>query len=274
MKIDSQLVKELRDKTGAGILACKKALERSEGDIQAAVDILRSEGAEKAAKREKKEAREGLIRLRVSEDARKAAILELNCETDFVTRTDDFSVLADRLIETLFTDGPDVLAGEEIQDELTAAAAKIGEKITIGRSLLWNKDGYIGGYLHHNARVVSLVELTEKLPETGRIIAMQVAASNPLYVGETDIPADEEEREMAIFREQIKDKPEAIQEKILGGKWRKHLTGICLLNQPFLHDDKIKVSDYLKKQETPSGEPVTLKEFVRWKLGEGGGEKL
>jgi len=271
MKIQSQMVKELRDKTGAGILACKKALQKTDGDIEAAIDILRAEGAAKAAKRESKEAREGLIRLRISDDAKKAALLELNCETDFVTRTDDFSALADKLIDILFTDGPDALAKEEIQGELTAAAARIGEKITIDRALLWNKNGYIGGYLHHNARLASLVELTEKLPEIGRVLAMQVAASNPTYLGETDIPAEEKEREMAIFREQIKDKPEAIQEKILGGKWRKHLTGLCLLDQPFLHDDKIKVSDYLKKQETPSGEPIAVKEFVRWRLG--GGEK-
>lgn len=268
MKIEPQLVKELREKTGAGILACKKALQKSEGDIEGAIDILRAEGAAKVAKRESKDAREGLIRLRISDDARTAAILELNCETDFVTRTDDFSALADKLLETLFADGSDALAGEKIQRALTDAAAKIGEKITIGRSLIWNKNGYIGGYLHHNGRVVALVELTENLPEPARVIAMQVAASNPPYLVETDIPAEEKEREIAIFRQQIKDKPEAFQEKIIDGKWRKRLTGLCLLNLPFLHDDKISVADYLKKQETPAGEPVEIKEFVRWKLGE------
>ena len=269
MNIDSQLVKELRDKTGAGILACKKALQKSDGDIEAAIDILRAEGAAKVAKRESKEAREGLIRLRISDDAKKAALLELNCETDFVTRTDDFSALADKLLEVLFADGPDGLIGEDIQGELTSAAAKIGEKITIGRALLWKKDDYIGGYLHHNGRLAGLVELTEELPETARVIAMQVAASNPTYLTETDIPAEEKEREMAIFRQQVKDKPEAIQDKILGGKWKKRLTGLCLLNLPFLHDDKISVADYLAKQETPSEEPVEVKEIVRWALGEG-----
>ncbi|MEA1929063.1 MAG: translation elongation factor Ts [Candidatus Auribacterota bacterium] len=267
MKIDSKLVKELRDRTGAGILACKKALEKADGDIEGAIDILRAEGIAKAAKRENKEAREGVIRLKINSEGKKGALLELNCETDFVTRTDDFNGLADEMMEILFSDGPDGLSREDVREKITAAAAKIGEKITIGRSLLWEKDEYIGGYLHHNGRVAALVELSENLPKPGREIAMQVAASNPPYLSVTDIPSDEEEREMAIFREQIKDKPEAIQDKILTGKWRKRLTELCLLNFPFLLEDKISVEDYLNKQDSPSGEPVKIKNFVRWELG-------
>ncbi|MEA3506997.1 MAG: translation elongation factor Ts, partial [Elusimicrobiota bacterium] len=124
MKIQSQLVKELRDKTGAGILACKKALEKSGGDIEGAIDNLRAEGIAKAAKREHKEAREGVIRLRIDSEGKKGALLELNCETDFVTRTDDFNGLADEMMEVLFSDGPDSLSREDIQGKITAAAAR------------------------------------------------------------------------------------------------------------------------------------------------------
>ena len=112
------------------------------------------------------------------------------------------------------------------------------------------------------------MELTEELPDLAREIAMQVAASDPPYLSEDDIPAEEKERELNIFRQQIKDKPEAIQEKILNGKWRKRLTELCLLNLPFLHDDKISVAEYLKKQDTPPHQPVEIRGFIRWRLGE------
>lgn len=268
MKIQSQQVKELRDKTGAGILACKKALEESGGDIEGAIDILRAEGVTKAAKRESREAREGLIRLKISPDGKKAALVELNCETDFVSRTNDFAALADALLEIVFQEGSDGLARDETVERITDLAATIGEKISLGRSLLWERDGFIGSYLHHNGRVAALVEISEEFPEVVREIAMQVAASNPTYLQEAEVPAEEKEREWRIFREQIKDKPEAIQEKIMDGKWRKRLSELCLINFPFLHDDKITVAEYLKKQAAPSGQPVEIRGFVRWRLGE------
>jgi len=268
MKIPTSQVKELRDKTGAGILACKKALQKTDGNLEEAIDILRAEGMAKAAKREGREAGEGIIRMKVSPDGKKAALLELKCETDFVARTDDFSALADELIELLFEKGEQILKDEEIRQKITAAAAKTGEKLDTGRALLWEKEDFIGGYLHHNNQLAVLVELSASLADLAREMAMQIAAANPPYLSESDIPAEEKEREMEIFRQQIADKPEAIKEKILAGKWRKRLTELALLNLPFIHDDKISVEDYLKKQEGPDGNPVTIKEFIRWRLGE------
>ena len=268
MKIQSQQVKELREKTGAGILACKKALQKSEGDIEGAIDILRADGVAKAAKRESKEAREGVIRLKIDTAGKKAALLELNCETDFVARTDDFLKLADELLEAAFMGGRESLEPEETSARVTSVAVQIGEKITPSRGLTRESDGFIGGYLHHNYRVAALVELSIESPTVAREIAMQVAASNPPYLSEADISAEEKEREFEIFRQQVKDKPEAIREKIIIGKWRKRLTELCLLNLPFLHDDKISVGEYLKKQADPSGEPIEIKDFVRWQLGE------
>ncbi len=267
MKIDSQQVKELREQTGAGILACKKALQQAEGDMEQAIDILRAEGTAKAARREGKEAREGLIRLRIAPDGKKAALLELNCETDFVARTDDFVKLADDLVELLLEQGSDALESEEVAGRISDLAATIGEKITVGRSLHWEKEGFIGGYLHHNNRVAALVELSGEFPALAGEIAMQVAACNPAYLSEDDIPGEVKEREWEIFRQQVKDKPEAFQAKIVDGKWRKRLTELCLLDSPFLRDDKISVAGYVSKQAAPAGAPVELKGFVRWRLG-------
>ncbi len=268
MKIQTSQVKELRDKTGAGILACKKALQKTEGDLEAAIDILRAEGVAKAAKRAGREAGEGIIKMKVSPDGKKAALLELKCETDFVARTDDFSTLADEQIEILFEKGEEVLREKNIQAKITDAAARIGEKIDLGRSLVWQTEDFIGGYLHHNNQLAVLVELSAPLPKLAREMAMQIAAANPPYLSESDIPAAEKDREMEIFRRQIADKPDAIKDKILAGKWRKRLTELALLNLPFIHDDKISVADYLKKQEGPDGKPTTIKAFVRWRLGE------
>ncbi len=268
MKISPQQVKELRDRTAAGILACKKALQQAGGSIEKAIDILRAEGVAKAARRESREAREGVIRLRVSDNGRDAALLELNCETDFVARTEDFLKLADELVDRLLKDGEEALQGEEVQSRISELAATIGEKISLSRAVRLQKEGWIGSYLHHNAKVAALVEITENLPQIAEELAMQAAATNPPYLSEAEVPAEEKEREWEIFRQQVQDKPEAIQDKIITGKWRKRLTELCLVNSPFLRDDKISVTQYLDKQSAPSGKPLEIKDFIRWELGE------
>jgi len=268
MKISSQQVKELRDRTGAGILACKKALQETEGEIEPAIDILRAEGAAKAAKRESREAREGIIRLRIDDGGKRAALLELNCETDFVARTEDFVRLAEELSDLLLERGEEALRADEIQDRIADLAGNIGEKISLGRTVRWDKEGWIGGYLHHNGRAAALVELSENLPEPAGELAMQVVAANPPYLDEADVDGAEKERELEIFRQQVRDKPPAIQDKIIAGKWRKRLTELCLVDSPFLRDDKISVARYLERQQSPSGKPVEIRGFVRLKLGE------
>ncbi len=268
MKISSQQVKELRDRTGAGILACKKALQETGGEIEPAIDILRAEGVAKAAKRESREAKEGIIRLRIGQDGRTAALLELNCETDFVARTEDFVRLADELADLLLEGGAEALEDEAVQGKISDLAGTIGEKITLGRAVRWEKEGWIGGYLHHNGRAAALVELSENLPELAGELAMQVVAANPPYLCEEAVDPAEKDREWEIFRQQVQDKPPAIQEKIIAGKWRKRLTELCLVNSPFLRDDKISVAQYLERQESPSGKPIQLRDFVRFQLGE------
>ncbi len=268
MKIQSDQVKELRDRTGAGILACKQALQKSEGEMEKAVDILRAEGTAKVAKREGKEAREGLLRLKILPDANKAALLELNCETDFVARLPEFAALADALIDEVIENGSEVLESEAVKDRVSEVSVKSGEKIAARRALLWEKDDFIGGYLHHNNRLAVLVELTVSNQALAREVAMQIAAVNPPYLAESDIPAEIREREVEIFRQQVADKPEAIQEKIISGKWKKRLTELCLLDQPFIQNDKISVRKYLEQQGESGGSPIEIKAYARWRLGE------
>ena len=249
-------------------MACKKALQEAGGEVEKAIDILRAEGAARAAKRESREAKEGIIRLRIGAEGKTAALVELNCETDFVARTEDFVRLADDLADLLLERGEEALGDEEIGTRISDLAGTIGEKITLGRAVRWERKGFIGGYLHHNGRAAALVEISENLPEPAGELAMQVVASNPPYLSEEKVDPAEKEREWEIFRQQIQDKPPAIQEKILTGKWRKRLTELCLLNSPFLRDDKISVSQYLERQKSPSGQPVELRDFVRFQLGE------
>ncbi len=268
MKISPQQVKELRERTGAGVLACKKALQETGGEIEKAIDILRAEGVAKAAKRESREAREGIIRLRVAGGGKAAALLELNCETDFVARTGDFIRLAEELADLLLERGEESLREEEAQSRISGLAATIGEKITPGRAVRWEKDGWIGSYLHHNGRAAALVEITENLPDLAAELAMQVVAANPPYLNEAAVDPAEKDREWEIFRQQVQDKPEAVQEKIIAGKWRKRLTELCLVDSPFLRNDKITVAEFLRRQQSPSGTPVEIRDFVHFKLGE------
>jgi elongation factor Ts len=264
MKIDPAKIKELREKTGAGILSCKQALQKAEGDLERAIDTLRAEGLVKAAQREGKEAREGLISLRVGEDGKKAALLELNCETDFVARTPEFRELGDSLLKEVFRGGADRIREEDLVRRVQEVSGRTGEKLEAGRALVWEKEGFIGSYLHHNRKVAVLVELSLPDEEAGREIAMQVAAANPEYLDAAAISSEVQEKEKAIFLEQVRDKPENIREKIVEGKWRKRLTELCLLEQPYLKEPSLSVAKYLRQR----GDGLTVKSYVRWRLGE------
>lgn len=264
MKIDSTLIKELREKTGAGILSCKEALQKAEGDLSRAIDTLRAEGLVKAAKRSGKEAREGVIRLRVGDAKKKAALLELNCETDFVARTPDFQALADSLLEEVLSGGAERIREEDLLQRIQEVAGRLGEKLEVRRALVWEKEGFIGSYLHHNLKLAVLVELSLPDEEAAREIAMQVAAANPEYLDAGSIPPEDQAKEKAIFLRQVQDKPENIREKIVEGKWRKRLTELCLPDQTFLKDPSLSVGKYLRQR----GEGLTVKSYIRWRLGE------
>ena len=264
MKVESSAVKDLREKTGAGILACKQALAKSGGDFEKAIDLLRTEGLARAATREGRSAREGMLRLKISPDGKKAAMVEVNSETDFVARTADFQNLAEILVEEIFRRGEAAKDHPEIQEKVALVSGKTGEKVAFRRALSWTRDNYIGGYLHHNQKLAVLVELNHPDPEAAREIAMQVAVSNPDFLIEADISGEVAEREKAIFRAQAAEKPENIREKVVEGKWRSRMAELCLMGQPYIRDPKMSVKDYLKKKNPA----LMVKGFVRWRLGE------
>ncbi|HOO77436.1 MAG TPA: translation elongation factor Ts [bacterium] len=265
MIIDSGMVKELREKTGAGIMACKQALQQADGDEAKAVEILRKEGQAKIAKREGRQAREGLLRIGVSPDGKRAALIEFNCETDFVARTPEFSELADWVLGEVMGRGEAAAAGSEVLERIKDYSGKTGEKMELSRALLWEKEGFIGGYLHHNSKVAALVELSAPVPEAAAETAMQVVAYNPDYITERDVPAEVKEKELEIAGAQFADKPPEVRDKIVAGKWRKRLAELCLVDFPYMRDPEMSVGEYIRKEAGPNVEVLS---FVRWRLGE------
>ena len=291
MAITSQQVKELREMTGVGMMDCKKALVENDGDMDAAVDWLRSRGLAKAAKKAGRVAAEGLIG--IASRGSKAAVIELNSETDFVARNEEFQALVRTISEVaLTTDGSlDALkaaafpgTGRDVGGEVTEAIAKIGENMTLRRSDMLSVDaGVIGTYVHaavapNLGKIGILVGLKSTgdaaaLEALGRQLAMHVAAANPapLAVTPDELPADVIAHERAIFKEQAiqSGKPAEIAEKMVEGRMRKYYEEVCLLAQTYVIDGESKISDVLKAAEKDVGAPVEITAFRRFVLGEG-----
>jgi elongation factor Ts len=274
MSVD--LVKELRERTGAGIMDCKAALGSCGGDLEKAIDFLRKKGMAQAAKRAGREAKEGLVV--VSVNGKKAALVEANCETDFVARTEDFKGLAKLALEEVMSKGEQAIGDEKISQRVAELSGKIGEKILVRRAkILESAQGAIFSYLHSNQKLGILLEMVVSkddskkdpaLEELGKNLAMQVAAANPLCVTRAQVPAATLEREKAIFREEVKGKPENIVEKIVQGKLEKFYQNHCLLEQPFIKDDKVSVQQLIDQISKKLGDGVTIKQFIRFQLGE------
>jgi elongation factor Ts len=273
--ISAGLVKELRERTGAGMMDCKKALEETGGDMEAAIDLLRSRGTAKAAKRAGKEATEGAIGLHIDRSSGVGALVEVACETDFVARTDDFQALASELaehvaVEATATDGSaagDALLKQKFQggdrtveEKITEVSAKTGERIVVRRYARFDAgDGAVAGYVHLTGKIGVLVELAGSSDaDTARDVAMHIAATRPL----AETPAELVERERAVYLEQVRNegKPENIQAKIVEGKLKKFYKEQSLLEQPFVKDPDRTVKDLLGGG--------TVRRFVRYELGE------
>ncbi len=269
-------VKELRERTGAGIMDCKTALKECAGDIEKSIDFLRKKGMASAAKRAGREAKEGLVTVLV--EGKKAVIAETNCETDFVARTDDFKSLAVLVMQEVSLHGEVALSGEKVSQKVAELSGKLGEKILVRRAkLVPAGQGVFFHYVHSNQKLGVLVELqaskTESLKnplfeELGKNISMQVAASNPICRVRAEVPAVIIEREKAIFREEVKGKPDNIVEKIVLGKLDKFYQSQCLLEQPFIKDDKQSVQQLIAETGKKLGDTVELKQFIRFQLGE------
>ncbi len=269
-------VKTLRERTGAGVMDCKAALEASSGDLEKAIDFLRKKGVAQAAKRAGREAKEGLIVARVN--GKRAALVETNCETDFVARTDDFKSLAAMALEEVLNSGERAISSEKISHRLAELSGKIGEKIVVRRAkVVESASGAFFTYIHSNNKIGVIVELAvsnlklkdnASLQELGKNLAMQVAASNPICMARQDVPSDILEREKAIFKEEIKGKPENIAEKIIQGKLEKFFQTNCLIEQLFIKDDKLSVKQLVDQVAKSLSDTIQVKQFVRFQLGD------
>ena len=289
MAITAQMVKELREKTGVGMMDCKNALQENDGDLEAAIDWLRTKGLAKAAKKAGRVAAEGLIGIADGEG--RAAIVELNAETDFVARNEQFQALGSAIAAAaLATDGTlaSVAAtelpgtGKTVETVITDAISTIGENMTLRRSdVLSVETGIVASYIHSAVApglgkigiIVALESAGDKakLSALGRQVAMHIAAASPLAVDVGDLDAQTVERERAVFAEQAREsgKPENIIEKMVEGRLRKFYEESVLLKQTFVIDGENTVEAVLKSAEADIGAPVAVTGFIAYRLGEG-----
>jgi elongation factor Ts len=266
------MVKELRERTGAGMMECKKALVETGGDMDGAIEFLRKSGLAQADKKASRVAAEGKIALAVSDDAREAVMVEVNCETDFVAKDNSFMAFAEAVARNALAESPaDVDAlmqtkidGATVEEARQALVSKIGENIQVRRFVRSSSDGSLGAYIH-GGRIGVLVDLAGGDEELARDLAMHVAAMNPEFVSSDDVPADvmAREKDILIAQAEGSGKPPEIIEKMVEGRLRKHLAGITLLGQPFVKDSDLTVEKLLQQ----SGARVNG--FSRLAVGEG-----
>lgn len=273
-QITAALVKELRERTGAGMMDCKKALTAVEGDMDKAIDFLREKGLAAAAKKAGRIAAEGVVGCFVSADGKIGAIVEVNCETDFVAKTDGFKALVEKIAAHIVATKPaDVeallaseLDGQTVEALVTASVAKIGEKISVRRFALYEApEGVVAAYIHGGGKIGVIVELKGGNAELGKDVAMHVAAANPSYLERSQVPAAELEHEKEVLSEQAKNegKPEKIIEKMVMGRINKYYKEVCLVDQEFVKDPDQTVGKLVKA----AGAEVLA--FSRFQLGEG-----
>jgi elongation factor Ts len=284
--ITAQMVKELREMTGAGMMDCKSALNETNGDIEAAVDLLRKKGLSKAAKKAGRVAAEGLVGIWA--DGARAAVVEVNSETDFVARNEQFQGLVKMIAHVALKTGGDVEAilaapatsGGSVADAIASSVATIGENMSLRRaSVLSVTDGVVGSYVHNAVEpglgkigVLVALESTgnkDELAALGRMVAMHVAATNPLALDFAGLDPAVVAREQAILAEKNAGKPENVLAKIVESGLKTYAKEVCLLDQLYIHDGGKTVAQSLKEAEGKIGAPVKLTAFARYALGEG-----
>ena len=274
MAITAALVKELRERTGAGMMDCKKALMETSADLEAAIDLMRASGAAKAAKKSGRVASEGLVNLTVSDDNKNAVILEVNSETDFVTKGSAFIDFVDALGSLALKNKPESLevflsqtlgSGETVDEARQGIIAKIGENISVRRlQIVTTENGVLGAY-KHGERIAVLTVLSGSDDELAKDIAMHIAASKPECVSEDQLSSELVEREKAIFIEQAKEsgKPDNIIEKMIVGRMKKFVNEVTLYGQSFVKDPDTTVGALVKSKG------AEVESFIRYEVGEG-----
>ena len=277
MAITAALVKELRERTGAGMMECKKALVEMDGDIDAAIEHMRKTGLAKADKKAGRAAAEGLVAIKSSDDNKTAVIVEVNSETDFVAKGDDFIEFVNSIVELALKAKPadiDALlaatlpSGETVEDKRKAMIAKLGENMAVRRFEIVNAQGQVASYLH-GSKIAVLIDVEGGDAELGKDLAMHVAASRPICVDESNVPQAELDKEKEIYTAQAQEsgKPAEIIEKMVQGRIKKFLKEITLLGQPFVKDPDQTVEKLLKDKG------VKVNSFVRLEVGEGVAKK-
>ncbi len=273
MSITASMVKELREITGAGMMECKKALVETDGNIEVAIENMRKSGAAKAAKKSGRVAADGIIKVAASDDSKTAVLVEINCETDFVAKDENFLAFTDSVVESALAhktvDVESLMAvdvnGKSLEQSRTDLVAKIGENVQVRRvHLIENADGQVGFY-SHGKNIGVVVSVTGGDEDLIKDLAMHVAAANPEYISENQVPAAqlEKEKEILIAQAQDSGKPAEIIEKMVGGRIRKYLAEITLVGQPFVKDPDVTVEKLLGAKN------ADVVEFVRFEVGEG-----
>ena len=285
MAITADMVKKLRDQTGAGMMECKSALTEANGDFEEATTILRKRGLASAAKKAGRTASEGLIAHRVSSDHASGTLVEVNCESDFVARTPDFQELMQSVLDEIDKAGD--AASEAwlkdpngpVQKLVAGKIAKLGENMAVSRFVRYAGKGYVGQYIHMGGKIGVQVELSGVTPEVGKRdefaalvkeIAMQIAAASPGYVSRDAVPPELLEKEKAIYRAQMENsgKPANVLEKIIEGKLGSYYSQVVLIDQPSIRDPKMSVKDVVAAANKTLGAQVAVSRFVRLKVGE------
>ena len=271
--VTAELVKQLRDQTGAGMMDCKKALEANNGDVKAATDWLREKGIAKAEKKQSRIAAEGLANIFI--EGNKAVVLEINSETDFVAKNDEFKSMVENIGKAILASDAKTMdeanalevEGSTVADYIVAKTAKIGEKLSFRRFevVTKNDDEAFGSYLHNGGKIAVLTVVKGSNEAIAKDVAMQAAAMKPRYVFESDVPAEDVENERKVLKEQAMNegKPAEIAEKMVEGRMKKFYKENCLVNQLFIKDDSVDVQTYLKNN---SSELVSM---TRYEVGEG-----
>jgi elongation factor Ts len=274
-EITAQAVGKLRETTGAGLMDCKKALVETNGDLSAAVDLLRKKGVASAAKKADREAKEGAIFQAIAPGSKSGILVEINCETDFVARNDSFKAWGDDIAKKLLAN-----PSADLEADRVAAVAKIGENILLRRNhkLEVTGNGLVAAYIHTGAKVGVLVEVgagkeatvgSEDFKQLVRDITLQIAAAYPQYVNRTEVPEAIVAKEKEIAAEQVKNKPPQAIAKIVEGKMDKFYQGVSLLDQGFVkQNSEITVKDHVAAVGNKLGDEITIRRFVRFQLGE------
>ncbi|MCM8710615.1 translation elongation factor Ts [Clostridium sp. SYSU_GA19001] len=286
--ITAQMVKELRERTGAGMMECKKALNESNGDLEKAIEILRERGLAAAAKKAGRIAAEGLVETYISEDNKSGAIVEVNCETDFVSANEEFSKLSKNIAKqaasTTATTVDEFIEEKYIADSnitikeaVTALIAKLGENMAVRRFQKFSIDkGVVQNYIHGGGRIGVLVEVacekeSDVVLTVAKDLAMQVAAANPLFLNREQVDSETLEKEREIYKVQAMNegKPENIAEKMVQGRIQKYYKENCLIEQVWIRNADYTITKYLQEKSKEVGAPITVTRFVRFEKGEG-----